>query len=64
LSICRWRRRREFRDSARVQTLDVMDEDRRPGVNGSESWKLHRLVDALLEAGATGRPVRVDAGTP
>jgi hypothetical protein len=47
-----------------VQTLDVMDEDRRPGVNGSESWKLHRLVDALLEAGAIGRPVRVDAGTP
>jgi hypothetical protein len=41
-----------------------MDEDREPGVNGSEALKVHRLIDALLGSGATGRPVRVDAGTP
>jgi predicted dehydrogenase len=47
-----------------VDFLDAIDDDREPGVNGSEALKVHRLIDALLESGASGRPVRVDAGTP
>ena len=39
--------------------LDAIDERRAPMVSGAEALKVHRLIDALLEAGATGRAVRV-----
>ena len=39
--------------------LDAIDEQRAPMVSGTEALKVHRLIDALLEAGATGRAVRV-----
>lgn len=39
--------------------LDAIDEDREPAVNGEEALKVHRLIDALLESGAEGRPVAV-----
>ena len=32
-----------------------------PRVSGREALKVHRLIDALLEAGRTGRPVAVPA---
>ena len=41
--------------------LDALDEGRDPRVSGEEALKVHRLCDALLEAGATGRAVRVAA---
>ena len=39
--------------------LDALDGNRAPTVSGAEALKVHRLIDALLEAGATGRAVRV-----
>jgi UDP-N-acetyl-2-amino-2-deoxyglucuronate dehydrogenase len=39
--------------------LDAIDEKRAPAISGREALKVHRLVDALLEAGATGQTVRV-----
>ena len=35
--------------------LDALDEKREPTISGREALKVHRLIDALLEAGATGR---------
>lgn len=34
---------------------------RGPRVTGEEALKVHRLIDALIETGATGRPARVRA---
>jgi len=39
--------------------LDAIDEKRAPMVSGAEALKVHRLIDALLEAGATGKRVKV-----
>jgi UDP-N-acetyl-2-amino-2-deoxyglucuronate dehydrogenase len=39
--------------------LDALDQKRAPMVSGAEALKVHRLIDALLEAGATGGRVRV-----
>jgi predicted dehydrogenase len=39
--------------------LDALDENREPAVSGAEGLKVHRLIDALLEAAAAGRPVGV-----
>ena len=39
--------------------LDALDEGREPAVSGAEALQVHRLIDALLEAAATGRPVGV-----
>ena len=39
--------------------LDALDEGREPAVNGEEALKVHRLIDALLAASATNRPVKV-----
>lgn len=42
--------------------LDAIEAKRSPRVSGEEALKVHRLIDALIEAGATGRTVQV-AGT-
>jgi UDP-N-acetyl-2-amino-2-deoxyglucuronate dehydrogenase len=39
--------------------LDALEEGREPAVNGEEALKVHRLIDAILESGASGRPVRL-----
>ncbi len=39
--------------------LDAIETNRPPRVSGAEALKVHRLIDALLAAGATGRPVEV-----
>ena len=39
--------------------LDALDGKRQPTVSGREALKVHRLIDALLEAGETGRTVQV-----
>jgi predicted dehydrogenase len=54
----------DYHRSLMADFLDAIDADREPGVNGSEALKVHRLIDALLESGAAGRPVRVGAGNP
>jgi predicted dehydrogenase len=42
--------------------LDAIAAGCEPTVNGAEALKVHRLIDALLESGATGRRVRVSGG--
>jgi predicted dehydrogenase len=39
--------------------LDALNQGRPPRISGTEGLKVHRLIDALLEAGATGQKVRV-----
>jgi UDP-N-acetyl-2-amino-2-deoxyglucuronate dehydrogenase len=39
--------------------LDALDQKREPMVSGREALKVHRLIDALLEAGKSGETVRV-----
>jgi predicted dehydrogenase len=39
--------------------LDAIEAGRPPRVSGAEALKVHRLIDALLAAGTTGRPVEV-----
>ena len=39
--------------------LDALDQRREPAISGVEALKVHRLIDALLEAGTTGRIVSV-----
>jgi len=40
--------------------LDAVEGNRAPKVTGEEALKVHRLIDALIEAGARGAPVRVE----
>lgn len=47
--------------------LDALDEGRRPRVDGREALKVHRLIEAMLEASgleASGRGASVEVGTP
>ncbi len=44
--------------------LDAIDEKRAPMVSGAEALKVHRLIDALLEAGKTGGRVAVPHAPP
>jgi UDP-N-acetyl-2-amino-2-deoxyglucuronate dehydrogenase len=49
-------------DYHRAVTADFVDAIRsggEPTITGEEALKVHRLIDALVEAGRTGRPVRV-----
>lgn len=39
--------------------VDALDEGRPPRVTGREALKVHRLIDALIEAGSTGGTVEV-----
>ena len=39
--------------------LDAIDEDREPRVSAREALKVHRLIDALLDAGMTNGKVKV-----
>ena len=39
--------------------LDALDDNREPAISGREALKVHRLIDALLEAGKTGRTIQV-----
>ena len=49
----------DYHRSLLADFLAAIDEDRDPRVNGVEALKVHRLIDALLETGASGRPVAV-----
>lgn len=39
--------------------VEAIRTDREPKVTGEEALKVHRLIDALIETGRTGAPVRV-----
>lgn len=39
--------------------IDAIQQDRAPRITGDEALKVHRLIDALIETGRTGRAVAV-----
>jgi UDP-N-acetyl-2-amino-2-deoxyglucuronate dehydrogenase len=39
--------------------LDALDEGREPAITGMEALQVHRLIDALLAASASNRPVKL-----
>lgn len=41
--------------------IDAIRTDREPRVTGEEALKVHRLIDALIETGRAGMPVRIGA---
>jgi UDP-N-acetyl-2-amino-2-deoxyglucuronate dehydrogenase len=49
----------DWHRSAIANFLDAIDQKGEPAISGREALKVHRLIDALLEAGATGKTVRV-----
>ena len=49
----------DWHRSVHADFLDALDGEREPMVSGTEALKVHRLIDALLEAGATGKRVKV-----
>jgi len=49
----------DWHRAAIADFLDAIDEKREPMIGGQEALKVHRLIDALLEAGKTGQTVRV-----
>jgi predicted dehydrogenase len=52
----------DWHRAAIADFLDAIDEKRAPTISGQEALKVHRLIDALLEAGASGETVRVRSG--
>jgi predicted dehydrogenase len=51
----------DYHRSLIADFLDALDQRRPPAVSGDEALRVHRLIDALLEAAATGRPAKVAA---
>jgi predicted dehydrogenase len=49
----------DWHRAAIADFLDALDEKREPVISGREALKVHRLIDALLEAGQTGATVAV-----
>ena len=51
----------DWHRSAIADFLDALDGERPPRISGREALKVHRLIDALIEAGRTGTSVAVAA---
>lgn len=51
----------DWHRSAIVDFLDALDGGRPPRISGREALKVHRLIDALIEAGQSGTSVAVAA---
>jgi predicted dehydrogenase len=49
----------DWHRAAIADFLDAIGQKREPMVSGQEALKVHRVIDALLEAGATGKTVSV-----
>jgi predicted dehydrogenase len=49
----------DYHRAVMADFLDAIRSGRDPKVTGEEALKVHRLIDALIETGATGAPVRV-----
>jgi predicted dehydrogenase len=52
----------DYHRAVMADFADAIRSGREPKVTGEEALKVHRLIDALIETGRTGRPVAV-AGT-
>ena len=49
----------DWHRAAIADFLDALDGKREPMISGQEALKVHRLIDALLEAGASGKTLKV-----
>lgn len=49
----------DYHRSLIADFLEALDAGREPAVNGAEALRVHHLIDALLQAGATGRQIAV-----
>jgi len=49
----------DYHRSLYADFLNAIEQNREPKISGAEALRVHHLIDALLEAGAGGRPVRV-----
>ena len=49
----------DFHRAVMADFAAAIAEDRDPRVTGEEALRVHRLIDALIETGRTGAPVRV-----
>jgi predicted dehydrogenase len=49
----------DWHRSAIADFLDALDQKREPVISGREALKVHRLIDALLQAGKTGGTAKV-----
>ena len=54
----------DYHRSVIADFLDAIDEGRPPRVTGGEALRVHRLIDALIEAGRSGETVRVVRDEP
>jgi UDP-N-acetyl-2-amino-2-deoxyglucuronate dehydrogenase len=52
----------DYHRAVMADFLDAIQTGREPKVNGAEALRVHRLIDALIETGAKGAPVKVAAG--
>lgn len=49
----------DYHRTVMADFVEAIRTDREPKVTGEEALKVHRLIDALIETGRTGAPVRV-----
>lgn len=49
----------DYHRSVMADFIAALETGREPRVTGEEALRVHRLIDALIETGATGRPLRV-----
>ena len=50
----------DYHRAVMADFIDALETGRAPKVTGEEALKVHRLIDALIAAGASGKPVRVE----
>ncbi len=50
----------DYHRAVMADFLDAIAGGREPKVTGEEALRVHRLIDALIETGASGRPVKVE----
>ena len=49
----------DYHRAVMADFIDAIQTDREPRVTGEEALKVHRLIDALIETGRAGKPIRV-----
>ena len=52
----------DYHRAVMADFIDAIATGRAPKVSGDEALRVHRLIDALIETGRAGRPVRIADG--
>ena len=52
----------DYHRAVMADFIDAIATGRAPKVSGNEALRVHRLIDALIETGRAGRPVRIADG--